>query len=407
MSDAVVNSKIRIAHASTVDLGILFLMPQLRALRDDGFEVHIMCADGSLLSSFEAEGFRVHRLPVVREMSPAADLKLLAHLTSLLRRERYTVFHAHTPKMELFGQLAARLARVPVVLYTNHGFIFRGRMNPLRRSLLKNLARFSGLISDHTLSQSAEDIEAATRQRIYRRGRLSYLGNGIDIRHLDPGRFTPERVRAKRRELGIPDENRVVGMVGRYVWEKGYSELFEAARIICATNPRVTFLTVGSALASERDPVDFSVLGKRGLADRFVVLKDRRDMNELYAVMDVVVLPSHREGFPRTLMEASAMSKPTVATDISGCREAVVDGLNGLLVPLGDARALAAKIELILSDTELSARLGAGGRALAEERFDERRVIERLKSCYADLFRRRLPGEAFAGVQSSATRQSL
>jgi len=374
-----------------VDLGILFLMPQLRALKAEGFEVHVMCADGPLIPTFEAEGFKAHRLDVVREINPLADLKLLAQLTAILRREQFTIFHAHTPKIELVGQTAARLARVPVVLYTNHGFIFRGQMGRVRRALLKNLARFSGLISDRVLSQSAEDIETASRERIYRRRQLGYLGNGIDITHLDARRFTPEAVRAKKLELGIPAENAVVGMVGRYVWEKGYREFFEAARIVAASNPRVSFLTVGTALASERDPVDFEVLRQLGLADRFVVLNNRRDMAELYSVMDIVALPSYREGFPRTLMEASAMSKPTVATDIPGCREAIIEGHNGLLVPAGDSHALAGKINLLLDDPALAAAMGARGRALARERFDERKVVERLKSCYAELLRHNLP----------------
>jgi glycosyltransferase involved in cell wall biosynthesis len=107
--------------------------------------------------------------------------------------------------------------------------------------------------------------------------------------------------------------------------------------------------------------------------------------------MDIIVLPSYREGFPRTLMEAAAMSKPTIATDISGCREAVVDGRNGFLVPMKDSRSLAEKISLLLREPALAGQLGAQGRALAEERFDERKVIERLKFCYAELLRRKFP----------------
>ena len=385
------SQKIKIVHASTVDLGILFLRPQLRALKEDGFEVHAMCADGPWVPSFEEEGFKVHRIAVRREMSPAADLKLLRELVGILRRERYTIFHAHTPKIELFGQLAARIAGVPIVLYTNHGFIFRGEMGGAKRSLLKNLARFSGLVSDFTLSQSAEDVEHAVRERIYRRARVAYLGNGIDITHLDARRFSPEQVRAKKRELGVPEGNAVVGMVGRYVWEKGYREFFEAAKLIADKRPNVTFLTVGAALASERDPVEFGELRRLGVEDKFVVLKDRKDMDELYSVMDVVALPSYREGFPRSLMEAAAMSKPAVATDIPGCREAVVEGRNGFLVPLKDSAAVAEKVGALLDDPALAARLGRGGRELAEDRFDERKVVERLKACYAELLRRKLP----------------
>jgi glycosyltransferase involved in cell wall biosynthesis len=198
-------------------------------------------------------------------------------------------------------------------------------------------------------------------------------------------------VRAKKRELGIPEDHKVVGMVGRYVWEKGYREFFEAAQKICHERERVSFVTVGVPLESERDPVDFSVLRELGIEERTFVLKSRDDMPELYALMDVVALPSYREGFPRSLMEASAMSKPTVASDVSGCRQAVVNGRNGYLIPPKDSRALSEKIELLLGDEELAHRLGAEGRSLAEERFDVSKVIERLRACYDELLARKLP----------------
>jgi glycosyltransferase involved in cell wall biosynthesis len=114
-------------------------------------------------------------------------------------------------------------------------------------------------------------------------------------------------------------------------------------------------------------------------------------MPDLYALMDVVVLPSYREGFPRTLMEAAAMGRPTVASDIPGCREAVIHGYNGFLVPPQDSLALAQEIEHVLVDPALAGKLGHHGRALAEERFDEAKVVERLQACYRTLLRQKLP----------------
>jgi glycosyltransferase involved in cell wall biosynthesis len=332
----------------------------------------------------------MHRIGVTRDMTPFTDLKLLWQLVKLLRRERYTIVHAHTPKIELIGQLAARLARVPVVLYTNHGLIFLGQTG-LQKSLFKTLARISGLFSDRILSQSAEDVATVIEEKIYRRDKVGFLGNGIDISELRAERFTPDQVRAKKRELGIPEGNKVVGMVGRYVWEKGYREFFEAAQKVSQENENVSFVTVGVPLESERDPVDFSILKQLGIENKVVVLKSRSDMAELYSLMDVVVLPSYREGFPRSLMEASAMSKPVVASDVSGCRQAVIDGYNGYLVPLKDSGSVAEKVGTLLGDPELAAQLGANGRTLAEERFNVALVIERLRACYVELLERKVP----------------
>jgi glycosyltransferase involved in cell wall biosynthesis len=381
---------LKVVHISSLDLGILFLMPQLRALQADGFEVHAMCADGPLVPSFEAEGIKMHRIAVTREVTPLADLRLLAQLVKILRREKYAIVHTHTPKMELIGQLAARLARVPIALYTNHGLIFLGQSG-FKKFLFKSIARVAGLFSDRVLSQSAEDVSTAIENKLYRREQVTFLGNGIDIPQFSAARFTPEQVRAKKKELGIPTDNKVVGMVGRYVWEKGYREFFEAAQLISREDARVSFVTVGIPLESERDPVDFAVLRQLSIEDRFFVLKSRNDMPELYALMDVVALSSYREGFPRSLMEASAMSKPVVASDVSGCRQAVIEGYNGYLAPVRDSRALAEKISLLLGDSELAARFGANGRALAEEQFDVSRVVERLRACYRELLERKLP----------------
>jgi glycosyltransferase involved in cell wall biosynthesis len=387
-----VNAPLKVLHVSSVDLGISFLLPQLRALAADGFEVHAACSDGPLVPTFEREGIKVHRVEVTRELTPPADLRLLWRLFRIMRRERYAVVHTHTPKIELVGQLAAWLARVPVILYTNHGLIFLGRTGALEGLMFRTVARFAGLFSDKVVSQSAEDVSVVVRERIYARRKVGFLGNGIDVSRFRAGRFTPEQSRAKRRELGIPEGHKVVGMVGRYVWEKGYREFFEAARTIVREDENVSFVTVGVPLDSERDPVDFSALREMGIEERFFVLKSRSDMPELYALMDVVALPSYREGFPRSLMEAAAMSKPLVASDVSGCRQAVVDGENGYLVPAGDASALASKIKLLLDDPALAARLGARGRELAEERFDVEKVIGRLRGFYEELLKRKLPG---------------
>lgn len=382
--------KPKVVHITSLDLGILFLMPQLRALQAEGFEVHAMCADGPLVSTFESEGIRMHRIPVTRDLSPLADARLLWELYQFLRRENYAIVHTHTPKIELVGLLAAWLARVPVRLYTNHGLIFLGRSG-LSRLLFKTIARTAGMFSQLVLSQSAEDMAILVDQRIYARRKLAFLGNGINLSEFSPEQFTGEQLLRKKIELGIPPHHKVVGMVGRYVWEKGYREFFTAGRAVLRERGDVSFVTVGNVLSSERDPVDFSILSELGIEDRVFVLNSRTDMPALYALMDVLVLPSYREGFPRSLMEAAAMSKPLVASDVSGCRQAVVEGRNGFLVPVKNSEALAAKILLILNEPELANRLGAAGRHLAQEHFNVDNVVARLRDCYREMLEIKVP----------------
>jgi glycosyltransferase involved in cell wall biosynthesis len=380
---------LRIVHVSSVDLGIWFLRPQLQALVERGHTVHAFCGPGPYLEPLTRMGVAVTPIEVSRTISPFADLRLLLQLVRLLRNGRYTILHAHTAKLEVVAQLAGRIAGVPVVLYTNHGFIFRSDMKPGMTKFLRGMAKLGGRLADHVLSQSAEDIQVAVAEGIYPADKVSYLGNGIDIEGFDITAYPDPRRRAKKQEIGIPQDRAVVGMVGRYVWEKGYREFFEAAKTLVESGRPIHFLTVGNALESERDPVDFAILRELGIEDHVTVLRARNDMADLYSVMDVVVLPSYREGFPRTLMEAAAMSRPTVATDISGCREAVTHGETGFLVPVRDAAQLAARIATLLDDPTLAASFGASARALAEDRFDERRVVQRLLACYEELLERR------------------
>lgn len=401
------NGHSKVVHISSLDLGISFLMPQLSALRAAGFEVHVICPDGPLVPAVETSGIRVHRVEVTRQITPLADLKLLSQLVRILRREQYTIVHTHTPKIEFVGQLAAWLVGTPVRLYTNHGLIFEGRAGA-SKLMFKTIARAAGLFSDRIMSQSAEDISTVIEEKVYPKQKLVYLGNGIDISAFSAGRFTPDQIAAKKRELGIPENNRVVGMVGRYVWEKGYREFFEAVRTISGVLNDVTFVTVGNVLSSERDPVDFSLVRELGIDQRTVLLSARNDMPELYALMDIVALPSYREGFPRSLMEAAAMSRPVVASDVSGCRQAVIDGRNGFLVPVRNSDVLAEKLLLLLNDAGLAHTMGEAGRALAEEHFNVGDVIERLWTCYRELLEKKLslpqPKQSTFGQSDKNTR---
>jgi glycosyltransferase involved in cell wall biosynthesis len=146
-------------------------------------------------------------------------------------------------------------------------------------------------------------------------------------------------------------------------------------------------MIVGDVDHEKPDALTPDIARSYEVADACVFAGVRRDMPELYALMDVFVLPSHREGFPRSVMEASAMGVPCVVTDIRGCREAVEHGRNGLLVPLGDVPALAEAIVRLITSPNEARRMSEEGRRIALERFDERRVFERIKEHYQRLLR--------------------
>ncbi len=376
----------RVAHVTTVAGSLRhLLLSQLRTLKEHGYEVTGVSSPGPDVSALESSGIGHVAVPITRRLTPLADLGSLLRLYRVMRRGRFTIVHTHTPKPGLLAQLAARLARVPVVVNTIHGFYFHDRMAPAARRFYVMLERLAGRCSDLVLSQNEEDVATALREGIARPGRIRYLGNGIDLQRFDPARFDARARERARASLGVPAGAPVVGFVGRLVAEKGVPELLEAARVVRQRHPEVRFLFVGHTDHEKADRVSPEAARELGGEDTCVFAGFRHDMPELYLAMDVFVLPSHREGFPRAPMEASAMQVPCVVSDVRGCRQAVRHGENGLLVPPGDAGMLAEAISRLLDDRGLARRLGEQGRRRASEEFDERRVFSIVLSEYERL----------------------
>ena len=379
-------SPVKIAHITTVDLSLRYLLlNQMLSLCEAGYEVVGISAPGSNVQVLERAGIRHIAVPMTRNISPIADLLTLFRLVNVMRQERFTIVHTHTPKPSLLGQLAARIARVPIVINTLHGFYFHDHMSTTQRRFYIAMEKIAGRCSDVILSQNSEDVGTAINEGICRPDQIRFLGNGIDVTRFDRSRLDPATLNRTRRDLGIPEGMLVVGFVGRLVAEKGIPELLQAAQRIATQYSNVRFLIVGPYDAEKADALKPTIANKFGIADICTFPGMRQDMPEIYALMDIFVLPSHREGFPRSPMEASAMGVPCIVTDIRGCREAVEHGRNGLLVPLGDVEALAAAIKELVENPEQAAIMGSEGRRMALERFDERLVFEKVKAEYMRL----------------------
>lgn len=372
---------VTIAHLTTTDISLRFLLlAQLRALRDAGADVVGISAPGPWVAELEREGIR--HVPLgssTRAMDPLADLRAARELWHIVRRERPTVLHVHNPKPGVYGRVVGRLARVPIVVHTLHG-LYATETDPwFKRAVVYGLEAIAARCSDAELVQNPEDLALLRRRHLSPRARL--LGNGVDLE-----RFTPrdaEARRSARAALGIADDDTVVvGSVGRLVAEKGFPELFEAMTRLDPA--RYGLVVVGGADPSKADALDPAVVA-RAEAAGVRLLGHRDDVEELYAAMDVFVLASHREGYPRAAMEAAASGLPLVVTDIRGCRQVVDEGRNGLLVPVRDPAALAAAIAGLGDDPDRRAAMGRASRALACERFDEGAVVSIVVDTYREV----------------------
>jgi glycosyltransferase involved in cell wall biosynthesis len=257
-------------------------------------------------------------------------------------------------------------------------------MRPAKRRFFIMLEKWAAMFSDLMLSQNSEDIQTAVRERICPAEKIKHLGNGIDVGRFHRARLNRQVLERKRGDLGLR-EGSVVGFVGRLVAEKGILELLSAARTVLQRIPSTQFLIIGPIDHEKADALTPEIARAYGVEDACVFTGARDDIQDLYALMDILVLPSHREGFPRAPMEASAMGVPCVVTNIRGCRETVEQGRNGVLVPLGDVPALAAAIVDLLARPEQARHMGDEGRRMAIERFDEQRVFEKVRAEYAGL----------------------
>lgn len=379
---------IKVAHITTIDASLRYLLlNQLIYIQADGYEVIGISAPGEDVPFIEAEGIRHMPISITRRFTPVQDGRSLWQLYQLLRRERFTIVHTHTPKPSLLGQLAAKLAGVPIIVNTIHGFYFHDSMKPAIRRFYILLEKIAATCSDAILSQNQEDMHTAVAHAIAPPQKISHLGNGIDIQRFNRATLSPQRIRQTQQALDISPDTPVVGFVGRLVKEKGLLDLLSAMQQVVRQMPHVKLLVVGPTDSEKEDALSPTIAADYGLGAHCIFTGMRQDMPELYALMDLFVLPSYREGFPRSPMEASAMGVPCIVTDIRGCREAVIHGRNGLLVPLGQPDALAAAILQLLTDKKQAQQLGQNGRRLAEQQFDEQQIFQTVTNTYAHLLK--------------------
>jgi glycosyltransferase involved in cell wall biosynthesis len=362
----------KVLQVTNVDFSLRhFLLPLMRGARARGHEVVGVSAEGPLLDAPLAEGFRLVTVPMVRSLNPVAQARALAALVALMRREKPELVHAHMPISGLLARAAARIAGVPRIAYTCHGFLFNQPGPAWRRTLSLQLERAAGRITGTYLTVSEEEAEDARRLGIHP-GAVA-VGNGRDPAVFHPDPAARATVRA---ELGAGEGDCVILALSRLVRHKGYPELLEAMQGLPA---HCRLWVVGERLGSDHGE-DLSPHFARAaatLGDRLRLLGYRHDVARLLAAADVFALPSHFEGLPMSVIEAMLTGLPVVATDIRGPREQVVEGETGLLVPPGETPPLAAALARLAGDPALRARMGEAGRARALSRYDEARVVGR------------------------------
>ncbi|MDQ3030796.1 MAG: glycosyltransferase family 4 protein [Myxococcota bacterium] len=381
--------ELRVLHVTTVPTSLMFLDGQSSFMREHGVVLFAISSPGNDLDAWgNREQVSTFGVPMARQITPFSDLVALARIIGVIRKVRPHIVHSHTPKGGLLGTLAAAVCAVPTRIYHLRGLPLTTARG-IRRVLLATTERIASGAATQVLCVSRSLREVAITERLCAADRINVLeagsGNGVDAAE----RFNPERLPSgtrneTRRGLQIDDDALVIGFVGRLVRDKGIGELVEAwARVRGELPASARLLVVGPY--EERDPVAGYVRDALERDPTVVRVDFTRDTPVLYAAMDVVVLPTYREGFPNVPLEAAAMGLPVIATRIPGCIDAVDDGETGTLVPVRDVEALASAMLTYATDAQLRARHGHAGRARVLSRFSRAAMHRALLTKYLEL----------------------
>jgi glycosyltransferase involved in cell wall biosynthesis len=356
------------------------LLPWVSELKNRGFDVHIACSPSNYFDDLRNAGFKMHAVHVRRGFNLFAHMRATIEVARLIASSGFNIVNTHSPVGAAVGRLAAFLAGVDTIIYTVHGFYFHDRMPRLRRFAFTAIEWLLGRFTDGFMFVSEEDRRTAQRLGIAgAKSRVCTIYNGVDVDAYRPRAAGDSTVENLRRRHQIAGEI-VIGTVGRIVREKGYREFLQMAVRLSREGVNAKYVVVGDSLPSDRDhfgPVFRKLVAEAGLAERFIFTGMTERVADYLALMDIFVLASYREGFPRSVLEAMAAGLPVVTTNIRGCREAVRNGLSGYIVQPADGDSLTTAVRRLVDDPAGRAEMGRQGRRLATELYDYRQVQER------------------------------
>ena len=376
---------VRILHIHTLPVisgsGINTFLT-MRGMKGNRYESVLACAPGgALIDLVQRHGMEVRTFPsLVQPLHPLKDFKAVFELTAHLMKKPYQIVHTHNSKAGFVGRLSAKLARVPVIVHTVHGFAFHQQERPWRRFVFRNLERMASHWCDKMIFISQPLIDWALKERISCTRKTARIYSGIEMDLFHPV-SAQEKARLKAK-WGLHEQETVIGMVSK-LWEgKGHAVLIRAFREIIKEKPQARLVIVGEGHLME--PLK-ALVRQMDLSDAVIFTGFLEDVPQILAIFDVAVLPSYFEGMGRVLLEAMAMEKPVVGTLVGGIPDLIEEGVNGYLVSPGNEGELASAVLKILNDKSLAVNMGEAGRKMMTDRFSADTMVRSIEEIYNEL----------------------
>lgn len=361
----------------------------MKDLKNRGHELFAVMPAGEYSKKIFSEGIDVINYKITRgSIDPFVEIGTIMDLYEIMKKEQFDIVHTFTHKPNIYGVIAAKMAGVPVVVNTITGLGYAYTEQSIRsffyKGILNTLYKIFSRYSDAFVFHNHDDMELF-RSFTHRTRSVVIGGTGVDTEYFSKEQTGPEKVKSLRAEMSGGSDAVVITMIARFIRDKGISEFIDMADDLAGKGNGLIFVLVG--WEDEGNP---SAMAK-GLQSRIkksasIKLFHKSDkIRDIIAASDIYVLPSYREGLPMTVLEAMAMGKPVVTTDVPGCREAVKDGVNGLLVLAKNSAALSKAVLSLAVDPKQRMRMGNAGRDMAVSLFSLKVVEEKVIRLYNSL----------------------
>jgi glycosyltransferase involved in cell wall biosynthesis len=372
-----------------------FILPLAKKLRERGNIVEFAFGPGEMLEELKNEGFRFTDLPMNKMSRSLRNIGIINRLSKVIKEGKYDVVHTYTPVIGLYGRIAAYKAKTPVIIHSVLGSLLASGV-PFSHRLMYFITELAtSRTVDLFITLNDKDAHDMVKYRLTSKDKVVSLKYeyGINLDQFNPAIIDKTHLEEVRKKYRFQDGIPVIGFVGRMIGAKGILELFESYKKVRAGGIRIKLAYLGDAISTDKDKQSIehlkNLVRESGFEDDVIFLGMQKDVPFYISLMDVVVHPSHHEGFPRIPVEAGAMGKPSVCTAVSGAEVAIEEGKTGFIVPIKNPDRLAEAIHKLVTDPVLAQKMGNAARQRVVELFDENKIVDQQIQIYEEFFRKK------------------